>query len=124
MVVPSIKLTYNRLISSRSTSSNEIWMVLRHHSDPLMPHQAASVPQIRICSIDPDQQDFPQISIYISGKNIAVTVENEFASEKDFEGGNFLYVFDWTTGDTKVVSQKSYNRNIKSKFEITGISFT
>jgi hypothetical protein len=98
-------------------------MVLRHHSDPSRPHRAASVPRIRICLPHADQQDLPQISVYVSGKHIAVAVEYEYASGEG-EVGNGLYVFDWRTGDTRVVSQNSRDRNIQSKIEITGASLT
>jgi hypothetical protein len=94
--------------SSCSTSSREIWLVLRHHSDPSRPHGDASVPRILICRIGPDRDiyiDIPRVSIRISGQNIAVTLEDEHPSQREFEAGNYLYVFDWKTGDNKGVSQ-------------------
>lgn len=86
-------------------------MVLRHYSDPLKPHCYAGVPQIRICSTDPDQ-DLPQVSVQISGKNIAVTVEVEHAPERDFHAGRSVYVFDWKTGDLLTVCTPKYLRQI------------
>jgi len=85
-------------------------MVLRHYSDPLRPHCYASVPRVRICSTDPDQ-DLPQVSVQISGKSIAVTVEVEDAPERDFHASS-VYVFDWKTGDLLTVRASKYLRRI------------
>jgi hypothetical protein len=49
--------------------------------------------------------DLPHLCIAISGENIAITLEDEFAYQNGVQPENHLYVFDWKTGFNKTVSQ-------------------
>lgn len=55
--------------------------------------------------MDPDTQDLPRVSICICGDNVVVTMVDDYAFEREFQAGNYLYVFNWKTGDNKGVCE-------------------
>jgi len=68
-------------------------------------------------------RELPQLSVCISGENVAVTVEQPCVYEIGFRPENFLYVFDWKTGFNKTVRQtngKSLVLEIQP--ELSGVS--
>lgn len=97
MIIPNTPILNRQL---------QVWLVLRHYSDPSKVHRHAILPRVLICSMDaPVARDLPHLNIAISGDNVAITVEDELAYQCGIRPENHLYVFDWKMGFNKTVSQ-------------------
>jgi len=92
-------------ITDEIPSREQLYLVLRHHSDLLKPHKDATLPRIPICAFDRNQGPH-SMDIEIAGENVAITAR----FHDDGQAANAkLYVFNWKTGINKIVRQGNYS---------------